>query len=128
MIEAGSAQAIRHAAQAYSAVGALVAVAFLAFGLARVAHGARGAYAFRPLLLPGLVLLWPLVLWRWALLARAAGHEPVAIGLGRRYVGVHRAAWLLLAVLLPLLLVGALSLRQSGPLETAPVRLAGPQP
>ena len=24
-----------------------------------------GAYAFRPLLLPGLALLWPLVLWRW---------------------------------------------------------------
>jgi hypothetical protein len=31
---------------------------------------ARGAYAFRPLLLPGLVLLWPLVAWRWAVLAR----------------------------------------------------------
>ena len=26
---------------------------------------ARGAYAFRPLLLPGLALLWPLVLRRW---------------------------------------------------------------
>jgi hypothetical protein len=53
--------------------GAVVAAAFLAFGLDRVAPAARGAWAFRPLLVPGLLLLWPLVLWRWAILERDGG-------------------------------------------------------
>ena len=43
------------------AVGGL----FLAFGIERVDPATRGAYAFRPLLLPGAVLLWPYVLRRW---------------------------------------------------------------
>lgn len=123
MIVAGPALALWRAAEAYAAMGAVVAVAFQAFGLDRVMPSARGAYGFRPLLLPGLVLLWPLVLWRWAVLARGAP----ALPLGRRYARAHRVAWTLLAVLLPLLLVGALALRQTGPLEAAPVRLAGPE-
>jgi hypothetical protein len=53
------------AASIYGAAGFGVAVAFLLFGLERAAPSARGAYAFRPLLVPGLMLLWPLVLWRW---------------------------------------------------------------
>jgi hypothetical protein len=57
-------------AWAYGLVGALVALAFLAVGIERIMPAARGAYAFRPLLLPGLVLLWPVVVWRWRLLAR----------------------------------------------------------
>jgi hypothetical protein len=122
MVGFGAAEAVRHAAQAYASVGTVVAVAFLAFGLARLDPGARGAYGFRPLLLPGLVLLWPLVLWRWLVLAR--GDE--AAGLGRRYAGAHRVVWTLLAVLLPVLLVGALSLRPAGPSEGVAVRLAAP--
>ncbi len=56
---------------AWGGVGAAVAVAFLAGGgIELVAPDARGAYAVRPLLLPGIVLLWPLVLWRWAALTR----------------------------------------------------------
>jgi hypothetical protein len=50
--------------------GALVAFAFLSVGIDRVDHAAVGAYAFRPLLIPGIILLWPLVVWRWAVLAR----------------------------------------------------------
>ena len=49
----------------YAAVGFGVGVAFLLFGLDRLEPAACGAYGFRPLLLPGLLLLWPLVLWRW---------------------------------------------------------------
>ena len=124
MIGTGLPRTLWLAAQGYAAVGLLVAVAFLARGLSRVDPGARGAYAFRPLLLPGLVLLWPLVLWRWAVLARA-GRRP---GLGRRYTATHRAVWTLLAVLLPLLLFAALALRKGGPTEAAPVRLAAPAP
>ena len=55
---------------AYAALGAAVALAFLTVGIERVDPAARGAHAFRPLLVPGLVLLWPLVLWRWRRLER----------------------------------------------------------
>jgi hypothetical protein len=113
--------ALYDAVLAYAAVGGVVALAFLAFGLGRVTPGARGAFAFRPLLAPGLALLWPLVLWRWWRLARARPAGP-----GRRYRATHRLVWMVLAVLLPLALLAALSLRQAGPLEAAPVRLAPP--
>src|SRR5580693_841544 len=52
-------------AELYAAVGAVVAAWFLLLRLDRV-DAARGAYAFRPLLIPGLMLLWPLVLLRCA--------------------------------------------------------------
>lgn len=52
------------------AVGVIVGVAFLFLGIDRVDPAARGSYAFRPLLLPGLVLLWPFVAVRWFTLAR----------------------------------------------------------
>jgi len=54
------------AATFYVWIGVVVAVLFLAFGLDRVDPAARGAYAFRPLLLPGAILLWPYVIRRWA--------------------------------------------------------------
>lgn len=57
-------------ATAYGAVGLVVAAAFLLFGIDRIDDSARGVYAFRPLLIPGIVLLWPLVLWRWYVLER----------------------------------------------------------
>jgi hypothetical protein len=51
--------------------GAAVAVAFLLVGIDRIDAAARGSYAVRPILVPGLILLWPLVLWRWIALERA---------------------------------------------------------
>lgn len=53
------------AARFYAVVGLVVGVAFLVLGIDRLHPAARGAYAFRPLLLPGLAALWPLVAWRW---------------------------------------------------------------
>lgn len=44
----------------------------------------------------------------------------------RAHRRAHRWAWMGLAVLLPLLLLGAMALRQNGPDEAAPVRLAAP--
>ena len=52
-------------AAAYVSCGGAVAATFLAFGLDRIDPAARGGYAFRPLLVPGLILLWPLVLVTW---------------------------------------------------------------
>lgn len=61
---------IVQAATVYLGVGGVVALAFLLLGIDRVDPQARGAYLFRPMIAPGLVLLWPLVLARWAALAR----------------------------------------------------------
>lgn len=54
----------------WGVIGLMVAIAFLLLGFDRVDSGAKDAYAVRPLLVPGLVLLWPVVLWRWAILAK----------------------------------------------------------
>lgn len=61
---------IVQAVTVYGVIGFVAGVAFLFLGIDRVAPAARGAYAFRPLLLPGLILLWPFVLTRWFTLAR----------------------------------------------------------
>ncbi|MBX9874549.1 MAG: hypothetical protein K2X84_06810, partial [Beijerinckiaceae bacterium] len=82
------------------------------FGLDRVDAAARGAYGFRPLLLPGLVRLWPRVIWRW-LEALAPDLAPCAPpSLRRRHKRAHAVLWLGLAGLLPLILATALVLRQ----------------
>jgi len=59
-----------NAVMAYGAAGVVLALVFLLWGIDRVDPSARGAYAFRPQLIPGLVLLWPLVAARWLALGR----------------------------------------------------------
>ncbi len=54
----------------YGLVGICIAIVFLAVGIGRVDANARGNYAFRPILLPGIIVLWPLVLARWYILER----------------------------------------------------------
>lgn len=54
----------------YLMAGGVVAAAFLIIGVDRVEPSARGSYAFRPLLIPGICLIWPLVLYRWFLLEK----------------------------------------------------------
>jgi hypothetical protein len=44
----------------------------------------------------------------------------------RRHRVAHRAIWLVLAVLLPGVLIGALSIRRDGPIEAPAIRLAAP--
>ncbi|OEC93402.1 hypothetical protein A9Z06_09560 [Rhizobium sp. YK2] len=51
-------------------IGLIVAAAFLLYGFDKVDPGAHDAYAVRPLLIPGLVLLWPVVIWRWLSLSK----------------------------------------------------------
>jgi hypothetical protein len=108
--------------QIYASAGAIAAAAFMLVGLDRTVPEARGAYAFRPLLLPGLILLWPLALWRWWQLTRPVAPPAPS---GRHYRAIHLSIWLVFAVLLPLLLLLAISLRQEV-LPPAPLRLAAP--
>ena len=83
--------------EVYAVAGAAVAAWFLLLRLDDVDAGAHGAYAFRPLLIPGLVLLWPLVL------LRSAGRVTVS---GRQHRRVHFRIWIVLSALVPMLLFG----------------------
>lgn len=47
-------------------VGMVFAAPFLAVGIERIDPATRGAgLGFRLIVLPGVVLLWPVLLWRW---------------------------------------------------------------
>jgi len=51
---------------AYAVLGTLFAIAFLASGITRVDPAAAGSsLGFRLIILPGVVLLWPVLLGRW---------------------------------------------------------------
>ena len=112
------------ALEIYGLAGLAVAALFLAWGIDRVDGNARGAFVFRPLLIPGVALLWPLVLWRWVSLERG----------GDRWGARHRPPrrlqdWLGLALsaAIPVILFGALLVRQNGPFER-PAELLEPPP
>lgn len=62
--------AIIDAVLIYAVLGSALALVFLLVGIDRIDPAASRAYAFRPLLFPGLVLLWPLVAVRWFTLVR----------------------------------------------------------
>lgn len=56
--------------QLYAGIGAVIAIAFLCWGIDRIDEDAHGTFVFRLLLIPGVVGLWPLVLYRWRALER----------------------------------------------------------
>lgn len=66
-----TAVALVEAAIVYGWIGLAVAVAFLVVGVDRIDQSARGSYAFRPVVAPGVIVLWPLVLWLWLAKERA---------------------------------------------------------
>lgn len=101
--------------------GVAVATLFLLFGIDRVSPDARGAYLFRPLLVPGIVLLWPLVLWRWLRLEQGA--DAAIAGRYRPVRDAHARVWAVLAIVIPAILIGALTVRQAPPGPDAAVRL-----
>ncbi|MEL7090375.1 MAG: hypothetical protein AAFN94_01445 [Pseudomonadota bacterium] len=109
------------AAQAWLWVGAAVAVVFLTFGMDRIDEDARGAYVFRPLLVPGVLLIWPLVLWRWWQIEAqaapwAARYRPVRASYGVAVIAMSVGIILIVAL--------GLNARQSWPADTAPVQLS----
>lgn len=95
------AESVLAIAQAYAFGGVFVALAFLLFGLDRIDPAARTSYMFRALIFPGLVLIWPVVIWRWRLAGSAPMRPPVPVS---RHVAIHSVIWLSLAVLVPVLL------------------------
>ncbi|MEL6168676.1 MAG: hypothetical protein AAFR35_08285 [Pseudomonadota bacterium] len=101
--------------------GAAVAALFLTWGIDRIDPDARGAYVFRPILVPGVMLLWPIVLWRWWVLESGRDdwrrrHDPP-----RR---AHQGAAVAMAVTIVLALVLGLANRQIWPVHIAPEQLS----
>ena len=114
-------------AEIWLIVGLVVAALFLAFGLDRLDDSARGAFIFRTLILPGLVLIWPLVVYRWALLETGRDrwrlrHRPPREAHGR--------VWAVLGALIPIVFLAAMVLNEPPvdglPPELAPTRLEAP--
>ena len=104
----------------YAVVGTALGLAFLLWGIDRVDPAAAGAYAFRPLAdpRPGAAV---------AVGRGALDHPGAAALMRRRHRAAHRKVWMILAVLLPVILIGAMSIRRDGPFEAPAIRLAPPQ-
>ena len=107
-------------AKSWSVVGVIVALAFLVFGIDRFDEDARGAYIFRPLLVPGVVLIWPLVLWLWFILETGRDNWP------KRHMpvrNIHQVTAFVFGALIISILVLGLAIRQSPPTEFTPQKL-----
>ncbi|MCY4152995.1 MAG: hypothetical protein OXE94_12290 [Aestuariivita sp.] len=105
--------------QVWGGIGAVVALVFLIFGISRIDEDARGALSFRPLLIPGILIIWPLVIWRWWQLTgttttsvtRSAPRES------------HAIVAVVLAVIVSATLFTTEAIRQEWPSHLAPIRL-----
>jgi len=102
-------------------VGAVVALVFLTIGIDRIDEDARGAYIFRPLLVPGVLLIWPMVLWRWYALETGRADE------AKRYKavrGAHGFVAIGMAIAIGVIIATGLSIKQTWPAQIAPERLS----
>jgi hypothetical protein len=62
----GAGTILLNAVYLYVAIGIVTAIAFLSFGVTRVfAHPVPVSIPARIMLLPGTIVLWPLILARW---------------------------------------------------------------
>ena len=101
--------------------GAAVAAIFLTIGMDRIDEDAQGAYVFRPLLIPGVLLIWPLVLWRWFL------YETKRENWQSRYRpprNAHQLVSWTLCLSICLIIVAGLSARQQWPADIEPVQIS----
>ena len=118
------AEAILMGLRIWASIGAIVAAIFLTIGMDRIDEDARGAYIFRPLLIPGVLVIWPLVLWRWYI------YETNSEAWERRYEPprkAHFAVGMILPIGIALIILTGLNLRQTWPAGIAPVQLSTPQ-
>ncbi len=115
------AEAILLVCKGWAITGVIVALVFLVIGIDRIDEDARGAYIFRPLLVPGVIMIWPLVLWRWYVLETGRDnwfkrHMPIR--------NAHRiTAFLLAAVVVATIVIGQM-IRQSPPIDFEPKKLS----
>lgn len=114
------------------AVHALLGLAFagamLFFGVGRIDPSARGAgLGFRLLILPGMVVLWPVLAWKWWGFLRRGERprvpEPEEWVRPEKLRRWHSVVWIVLAVAGPLGVAVALAWR---PMETPAGRASPP--
>lgn len=116
-----TAAAILYYAGVWIAIGALISTVFLTIGIDRLDEDAQGAYVFRVLLVPALLLIWPAVLWRWYILERGRDEWP------KRHTpprDAHFWVAILFAVSIPCIILLGLSQRQTWPSDFAPQQLS----
>jgi heme/copper-type cytochrome/quinol oxidase subunit 2 len=107
----------------YLYVGAAVAAAMILFGIGRLDENAQGAWIFRPLLIPGFMLIWPLVIWRSIVLWR--GEEKLDRHRMPRK-GQERMSIVLFCAI-PLIIVIALAVRQDPETLAKPILIEATQ-
>jgi hypothetical protein len=110
--------------QIYLGLGALTAIPFLTIGLGRIDENAQDAWIFRAMMIPGVLMIWPLVLYRWWVLEKgtydeANRHTPPFPSQTRLF--------LILACALPVVIFAALVIRQEGPLERPAQMIEAPK-
>lgn len=111
-------------AQVYLGLGAVSALAFLGFGIDRIDENARGVWIFRPFLIPGVLLIWPLVLLRWWQMERGgdmggARFQPPLFWQPRLAA--------VMGLLIIVTITSAMIVRQDGPNEAPAVLLEAPE-
>ncbi len=111
-------------AELYGWIGFATAVPFLLFGIDRFDEDARGAYIYRPLLLPGVVLIWPVVLWRWAVIETGRDEWSLRHRPPRKS---HGLAALALAICIPAIIITGIAVKQVWPADVAPQQLEAPK-
>lgn len=98
-----------------------MAAVFLTIGIDRIDEDAQGAYVFRPLLIPGVLMIWPLVLLRWWHIER---HGDVTLTRYRPVRSAHVSAAIAMTVVIVLLLTFGWGARQDWPADVAPVQMS----
>jgi hypothetical protein len=119
-----TASMIVSAVEWWGMIGLAVAALFLTIGIDRVDENARGSYIFRPLLLPGIILIWPVVLWRWFVLETGRDQWPLRHRPPRLS---HRYAAFALAISIPLIIATGVTIKQTWPADIAPIQIEAPK-
>ncbi|EEE35538.1 conserved hypothetical protein [Rhodobacteraceae bacterium KLH11] len=101
--------------------GAFVSVIFLTIGIDQIDEDAQDAYVFRPLLVPAILLIWPLVLWRWYVLKTGRDNPMSRFHPVRK---AHDVVAVMLAAAIIAALVAGFSVRQTWPADADPVQLS----
>jgi uncharacterized membrane protein len=115
------AEAIIFGLKVWGTIGAVAALVFLIIGIDRIDEDAKGAYIFRLLLVPGVIMIWPLVLWRWYVL------ETGGDGWFKRHMPVrnaHRPTAFVLAAVVVLAVIVGLTIKQNPLTDFVPQKLA----
>ena len=118
------AEASEFAILGWLVLGGLVAAACLFCGIDQIDEDAEQAYVFRPLLVPAILLIWPLVLWRWRVLAAGGDQWQKRYDPPRRR---HPVFAYIMPLAMALIIGTGLTIRQVWPEDFVPVQISPPE-